>query len=139
MSVGRVSVYTGWRLPWTRGGAQRQSCQALLSVLLTAVSALMFLVTLVKTILQNMKLVNELHEDTCQCMEQRSVLLSQQMARMLGELEHKAVGQTGGSWGPVLWAALPQWHFWAIAGALLLLVALCWQLRKRGFEVLPSW
>ncbi|RMB98657.1 hypothetical protein DUI87_24875 [Hirundo rustica rustica] len=62
----------------------------------------MSLVTLVKTILQNAKVVNdELDADTGQRMQHRSKFLSQQMTRMLEELEYKAVEQTAGSWGPV--------------------------------------
>lgn len=99
----------------------------------------MFLVTLVKTILQNAKVVNdELDEDTRLRMQHRAEFLHQQMTWMLEELDHKAMEQNDGSWGSVLWAALLQWQFWAIAGVLVLLVALCWQLRKRGCKVLTS-
>lgn len=128
-----VSAHTGRRLPRTeRRGTKAQT---LLSVLLKA----MFLVTLVKTILQNAKAVNEdLDEETRQRMQRRSEFLSQQMARMLQELERQAVEQTGRSWAALLWDALLQWQFWAVAGVLMLLVALCWQLRKRGYEVVSS-
>ncbi|CAN8215606.1 unnamed protein product [Coccothraustes coccothraustes] len=95
----------------------------------------MFLVVVVKTILQNAKVVNdELDEDTHQHMQHRSEFLNQQVTWMLEELEQKAVEQTGGSWGPVLWATLLQWQFWAIAGILVLFVVLCWQLRKEAMR-----
>ncbi|XP_048161938.1 inositol 1,4,5-trisphosphate receptor-interacting protein-like 1 [Corvus hawaiiensis] len=61
--------------------------------------------------------------------------LNQQRTQMLQELAHGTMEQSVRSWGAVLWAALQQWLFWAIAGILVLLLALCWWLRKRICEV----
>uniref|UniRef100_A0A8B9NH84 Mab-21-like HhH/H2TH-like domain-containing protein n=1 Tax=Accipiter nisus TaxID=211598 RepID=A0A8B9NH84_9AVES len=45
------------------------------------------------------------------------------------------LAQSGFAWGALLFGALQQWQFWAIAGVLLLLFGLCWWLRKRSHEV----
>lgn len=58
-----------------------------------------------------------------------------QQIRMLQELAHRTTQQSVGSWGAMLWTAMQQQLFWAIAGILALLLALCWWLRKRACEV----
>ncbi|XP_059675920.1 inositol 1,4,5-trisphosphate receptor-interacting protein-like 1 [Gavia stellata] len=61
-----------------------------------------------------------------QCAEQ----LSQEMTRLLQELEQRSQEQSAFAWGALLFAALQQWQFWAVAGVLVLLFGLCWWLRK---------
>lgn len=57
---------------------------------------------------------------------------NQQRTQMLQELPQGTLEQR--SWGAVLWTALEQWLFWAIAGTLLLLT-LYQRLRKSTCEV----
>ncbi|XP_068048314.1 inositol 1,4,5-trisphosphate receptor-interacting protein-like 1 [Anomalospiza imberbis] len=56
--------------------------------------------------------------------------LNQQRTQVLQELAHRTVEQSVGSWEAVLWTAVQQCLFWALAGALVVLLALCWWLRK---------
>ena len=63
------------------------------------------------------------HEHVQQLMEQ----LSLETTRLLQELERGAF-----AWGALLFAALQQWQFWAIAGVMVLLFRLCCWLRKRS-------
>ncbi|XP_074442901.1 inositol 1,4,5-trisphosphate receptor-interacting protein-like 1 [Larus michahellis] len=63
------------------------------------------------------------HEHVQQLMEQ----LSLETTRLLQELERGAF-----AWGALLFAALRQWQFWAIAGVMVLLFRLCCWLRKRS-------
>ncbi|XP_075008515.1 inositol 1,4,5-trisphosphate receptor-interacting protein-like 1 [Calonectris borealis] len=89
-----------------------------------------FFALVVQSIIQLPQMVgDELDEATRERMQQREEMLSREMTRLLQELE-----QSGFAWGALLFAALQQWQFWAIAGALVLLFGLCWWLRKRSCE-----
>ncbi|XP_033371118.1 uncharacterized protein LOC107205361 [Parus major] len=66
-----------------------------------------------------------LDEATRERMQQRAEYLNQQMAQLLEELEQKNLEQSGGAWG-----ALLLWQFWAMAGILVLLLALWFGLGK---------
>ncbi|KAM6069267.1 inositol 1,4,5-trisphosphate receptor-interacting protein-like 1 [Theristicus caerulescens] len=105
-----------------------------------------FLTWLVQSIILNLPMVgDELDEATRERMQQHAEQLSQEMARLLQELEQKSQEQrieeqrieeqSGFSWGALLFAALQQWQFWAIVGVLVLLFGLCWWWRKRIREV----
>ncbi|XP_041332094.1 inositol 1,4,5-trisphosphate receptor-interacting protein-like 1 [Pyrgilauda ruficollis] len=61
--------------------------------------------------------------------------LNQQRTQMLQELAFRTMEQGVGSWGAVLWTAVQQCLFWALAGALMVLLALYWWLRKGVCEV----
>ncbi|XP_069639275.1 inositol 1,4,5-trisphosphate receptor-interacting protein-like 1 [Haliaeetus albicilla] len=97
----------------------------------------------VQSILWNAHVVHdELDEATRERMRLRGWYLSRKMTRMLQELEQgtqeleqRTQEQSGFAWGALLFAALQQWQFWAVAGVLLLLFRLCWWLRKRSHEV----
>ncbi|XP_069639276.1 inositol 1,4,5-trisphosphate receptor-interacting protein-like 1 [Haliaeetus albicilla] len=97
----------------------------------------------VQNILWNAHVVHdELDEATRERMRLRGWYLSRKMTRMLQELEQgtqeleqRTQEQSGFAWGALLFAALQQWQFWAVAGVLLLLFGLCWWLRKRSHEV----
>ncbi|XP_074744257.1 inositol 1,4,5-trisphosphate receptor-interacting protein-like 1 [Strix uralensis] len=84
---------------------------------------------------------DELDEDTRERMQQRGARLSQAMTRSLQELQElqelkqRTQEQSGFAWPALLFAALQQWQFWAIAGLLVLLLGLCWWLRRRSPEV----
>ncbi|KAM6069268.1 inositol 1,4,5-trisphosphate receptor-interacting protein-like 1 [Theristicus caerulescens] len=83
---------------------------------------------------------DELDEATREHMQQHAEQLSQEMARLLQELEQRRQEQrieeqSGCSRGALLFAALQQWQFWAIAGVLVLLFGLCWWWRNRISEV----
>ncbi|RLW10288.1 hypothetical protein DV515_00001891 [Chloebia gouldiae] len=60
--------------------------------------------------------------------------LNQQRTQVLQELAHRTMEQSVGSWGAVLCAAMQQCLFWALAGALAMLLALYWWLKKRNHE-----
>ncbi|KAM9287715.1 inositol 1,4,5-trisphosphate receptor-interacting protein-like 1 [Cariama cristata] len=81
----------------------------------------------------------ELDEATHKRMQQHAEYLSQEMTRLLQELEQRSQEQrsqeqSGFTWGALLFAALQHWQFWAIAGVLLLLFTLSWWLRERSHE-----
>ncbi|KAM6068272.1 inositol 1,4,5-trisphosphate receptor-interacting protein-like 1 [Theristicus caerulescens] len=103
-----------------------------------------FLTWLVQSIILNLPMVgDELDEATRERMQQHAEQLSQEMARLLQELEQKSQEQrieeqSGFSWGALLFAALQQWQFWAIVGVLVLLFGLCWWLRKRSRQPASS-
>ncbi|XP_023783182.1 inositol 1,4,5-trisphosphate receptor-interacting protein-like 1 isoform X2 [Cyanistes caeruleus] len=62
------------------------------------------------------------------------VYLDKDLSQRTGTLKEfvcRTVEQCVRSWRAMLWAALQQWLFWAIAGTLVLLLAHCWRLRKR--------
>ncbi|XP_052639724.1 inositol 1,4,5-trisphosphate receptor-interacting protein-like 1 [Harpia harpyja] len=102
-----------------------------------------FFTLVVQSILWNAQVVDdELDEATRERMQQRETYLSWKMSRLLQELEQgtqqlelRTQEQSGFAWGALLFAALQQWQFWAVAGVLLLLFRLCWWLRKRSHEV----
>ncbi|KAM6204205.1 inositol 1,4,5-trisphosphate receptor-interacting protein-like 1 [Sarcoramphus papa] len=110
-------------------------------------AATKFLALVAQTIIQHPQMVgDELDEATHERMQQRAEQLSQEMTRllqeleqrsqeqMLQELEQRSQEQSGLAWGALLFAALQQWQLWAIAGVLVLLCGLCWWLRKRSHE-----
>ncbi|XP_075008571.1 inositol 1,4,5-trisphosphate receptor-interacting protein-like 1 [Calonectris borealis] len=102
--------------------------------------AAIFFALVVQSIIQLPQMVgDELDEATRERMQQREEMLSREMTRLLQELEQSTQEQStqeqsGFAWGALLFAALQQWQFWAIAGALVLLFGLCWWLRKRSRE-----
>ncbi|XP_040977965.1 inositol 1,4,5-trisphosphate receptor-interacting protein-like 1 [Aquila chrysaetos chrysaetos] len=106
-------------------------------------AARQFFTLLVQSILWNAEMVgDELDEATRERMQQREEYLSWEMTRLLQELEQgtqqlaqRTQEQSGFAWGALLFAALRQWQFWAVAGALLLLFGLCCWVRKRSHEV----
>uniref|UniRef100_A0A663EQJ8 Mab-21-like HhH/H2TH-like domain-containing protein n=1 Tax=Aquila chrysaetos chrysaetos TaxID=223781 RepID=A0A663EQJ8_AQUCH len=108
-----------------------------------AMAVIQFFTLLVQSILWNAQMVgDELDEATRERMQQRKEYLSRVMTRLLQELEQgtqqlaqRTQEQSGFAWGALLFAALRQWQFWAVAGVLLLLFALCCRLRKRSHEV----
>ncbi|XP_075008518.1 LOW QUALITY PROTEIN: inositol 1,4,5-trisphosphate receptor-interacting protein-like [Calonectris borealis] len=119
--------------------------EPLLSLLLQAMAAIKFFALVVQIIIQLLQMVgDELDEATRERMQQRAEMLSREMTRLLQELEQSTQEQStqeqstreqsGFAWGALLFAALQQWQFWAIAGALVLLFGLCWWLRKRSRE-----
>ena len=110
-------------------------------------AATKFLALVAQTIIQHPQMVgDELDEATHERMQQRAEQLSQEMTRLLQELEQRSQEQmlqqleqrsqeqSGLAWGALLFAALQQWQLWAIAGVLVLLCGLCWWLRKRSHE-----
>uniref|UniRef100_A0A8C0FG40 Inositol 1,4,5-trisphosphate receptor-interacting protein-like 1 n=1 Tax=Bubo bubo TaxID=30461 RepID=A0A8C0FG40_BUBBB len=107
----------------------------LLPFLLKAMAVITLLILLLQSIIQHPQLVgDELDEATRECMQQRVAQLSQEMTRLLQEvqeLEQRTQEQSGFAWRALLFAALQQWQFWAAAGLLVLLLGLCWWLRKR--------
>ncbi|XP_030337151.1 inositol 1,4,5-trisphosphate receptor-interacting protein-like 1 [Strigops habroptila] len=106
-----------------------------------------FLLWILQELILNAHLVSdELDEPTRDRMQQRADMLSQEMARLLQELEQKILEQkiqaqkskeqSHAAWRALLFAALRHWQFWVVVGILLLLiVGLCWFLRKRSHEV----
>ncbi|KAF4793956.1 hypothetical protein TURU_107567 [Turdus rufiventris] len=62
-----------------------------------------------------------LDEATHRRMQEPQELLDHEMARLLQELEQGPPEQQDQGWGAVLFGALQQWPFWALAGVLLLL------------------
>ncbi|XP_054018134.1 inositol 1,4,5-trisphosphate receptor-interacting protein-like 1 [Dryobates pubescens] len=83
----------------------------------------------------------ELDEYTKEHMKQREEMLSRKMAHLLREveeLEQRSQQQGSVAWTTMLLAALQQWQFWAIAGFLLLLLVLCWRLKKWSREPASS-
>ncbi|KAM6133001.1 inositol 1,4,5-trisphosphate receptor-interacting protein-like 1 [Phoenicopterus ruber ruber] len=108
-------------------------------------AATKFLAVLVQSIIQCPQMVgDELDEATRERMQQCEEVLSREMTRLLQELEQRSPEQSsleqripeqsGFAWGALLFAALQQWQFWAVAAVLVLLFGLCWWLRKRSHE-----
>ncbi|XP_049684292.1 inositol 1,4,5-trisphosphate receptor-interacting protein-like 1 [Accipiter gentilis] len=99
-------------------------------------AVIQFFTLVVESILWNAHVVgDELDEETREHMRQREEYLSWKMTQMLQQLEQGTQEQSGFAWGALLFGALQQWQFWAVAGVLLLLFGLCWWLRKRSQEV----
>ncbi|XP_064919154.1 inositol 1,4,5-trisphosphate receptor-interacting protein-like 1 [Columba livia] len=83
-------------------------------------------------------------EETCERMEQRAEMLNREMTWLWQEVEERSreqsnqeqsnQEQSGFAWASLLHSALQHWHCWAIAGVLVLLLGLCWWLRKRSRE-----
>ncbi|XP_014807063.1 PREDICTED: inositol 1,4,5-trisphosphate receptor-interacting protein-like 1 [Calidris pugnax] len=69
----------------------------------------------------------ELEEATHKHMQLREEHLNQEMTQLMEELE-----QSTSALGALLLAALQHWLFWVVAGVLVLLLGLCWWLRKRS-------
>ncbi|XP_048155956.1 uncharacterized protein LOC125324333 [Corvus hawaiiensis] len=78
-----------------------------------------------------------LDEATHRRMQEREELLDREMARLLQELEQGPPEQQDEGWGALLFGALQQWPFWALAG-LLLLLGLWFSRRKRNPEANSS-
>ncbi|XP_032548067.1 inositol 1,4,5-trisphosphate receptor-interacting protein-like 1 [Chiroxiphia lanceolata] len=96
----------------------------------------LFLILLLKCILEYPRLVSDrLDEETRDHMQQRAEYLDQEMTQLQKELERVTSGQIAKAWGALLWAALHEWQFWALAGIQVFLLGLCWKLRKRNHEV----
>ncbi|KAM4783675.1 uncharacterized protein ACIQIH_006366, partial [Cyanocitta cristata] len=74
-----------------------------------------------------------LDEATHRRMQEREELLDREMARLLQELEQGPPEQQDEGWGALLFGALQQWPFWALAG-LLLLLGLWFSCRRRSPE-----
>ena len=106
--------------------------EPLLSFLLQAMAATQFFISLLQVLIQHMPLIeDELDEATRDHVRERVGQLSQAMTQLLQELEQRS--QSGFAWRALLFAALPQWQFWATAGLLVLFLGLCcWWLRKRN-------
>ncbi|KAM6074485.1 inositol 1,4,5-trisphosphate receptor-interacting protein-like 1 [Chlamydotis macqueenii] len=104
-------------------------------------AATKFLIVLVTGIIQHLHLVREeLDEATWERMQQHAEQLSQEMARMLQEVEQSmqeqgTQEQDGLARVALLFGALLPWHLWAITGVLLLVFMLCCWIRKRSREV----
>ncbi|KAM9556540.1 uncharacterized protein ACIB01_008155 [Guaruba guarouba] len=99
------------------------------------------LLWVLQSIFSNMLMVcDELDETTCDHMQQHSEMLTEEMALMLQELEQKIQEQRSKeqdrvTWRALLFAALWTWQFWVMADFVLLIIGLCWWLRKRGHKV----
>ncbi|XP_064316045.1 inositol 1,4,5-trisphosphate receptor-interacting protein-like 1 [Phalacrocorax carbo] len=99
---------------------------------------------LLGTIWYPQKVGDELDEATRERMQQRAQLLSLEMSRLLQELKQSSQRQRSQvqtsqepsvmTWGALLFAALQQRQFWAIAGVLVLLFGLWWWLSRRSHE-----
>ncbi|XP_072721425.1 inositol 1,4,5-trisphosphate receptor-interacting protein-like 1 [Ciconia boyciana] len=109
-------------------------------------AATKFIIRVMLRIIQYPQMVgDELDGATHERMEQRAKYLRQEMTRLLQELEERSQEQrsqeqrgqeqSGFAWGALIITALQQWPFWVVAGVLVLLFGLCWQLRKRSREV----
>ncbi|KAM4783718.1 uncharacterized protein ACIQIH_006414 [Cyanocitta cristata] len=70
-------------------------------------------------------------------MQEREELLDREMARLLQELEQGPPEQQDEAWGALLFGALQQWPFWALAG-LLLLLGLWFSCRRKSREANSS-
>ncbi|XP_064278038.1 uncharacterized protein LOC135301666 [Passer domesticus] len=93
------------------------------------------IVVLVQSLIQYPQPAGDgLDEATHQRMQERQELLDQEMARLLQELEQ---GPLDEGWAALLFGALQQWPFWALAGVLLLL-GLCFSCRRRSREASSS-
>ncbi|XP_017687223.1 PREDICTED: inositol 1,4,5-trisphosphate receptor-interacting protein-like 1, partial [Lepidothrix coronata] len=88
-----------------------------------AMTAKMFLLVLLQTLIQYPQMVADgLDEVTRLRMELRAELLDREMTRLLQELEQSSLERSVRAWGALLWAALQQGDFWALAGVLGLLL-----------------
>ncbi|XP_074004900.1 inositol 1,4,5-trisphosphate receptor-interacting protein-like 1 [Numenius arquata] len=111
-------------------GAIRQCWPSTVGTVATA--AMLFLALLVQSILQFPQMVGyELDEATRERMQQREKYLTQQMNRLLQELEQKSQQQSGFARSAPHFAALHQWQFWVIAVIVVLVLTFWWSLRKR--------
>ncbi|XP_064515563.1 inositol 1,4,5-trisphosphate receptor-interacting protein-like 1 [Pseudopipra pipra] len=91
----------------------------------------MFLLVLLQALIQYPQMVGDgLDEVTRLRMELREKLLDREMTRLLQELEQSSLERSVRAWGALLWAALQQGDFWALAGVLGLLLWL-WFIRSR--------
>ncbi|KAM7074310.1 LOW QUALITY PROTEIN: inositol 1,4,5-trisphosphate receptor-interacting protein-like 1 [Ciconia maguari] len=107
-----------------------------------------FIVRVVLSIIRYLQTVgDELDEATRERMQQHAQHLRQAMTRLLQELEQRSQEQrleqrsqeqSGMDWGALIFAALQQWQFWAVAGVLVLLFGLWWWLMKRSCEPASS-
>ncbi|KAM6360332.1 LOW QUALITY PROTEIN: inositol 1,4,5-trisphosphate receptor-interacting protein-like 1 [Alca torda] len=105
--------------------------EPLLSLLLQAMAAKRVLAFLVLSIFQLLPMVgDELDEATRERMQQHEKHLMARMTQLLHEHEQSSL-----DWGTLVFAALQQWQFWAIAGVPVLLFGLCWWLRKRSRQL----
>ncbi|XP_027527134.1 inositol 1,4,5-trisphosphate receptor-interacting protein-like 1 [Neopelma chrysocephalum] len=96
-----------------------------------AMAAKVFLFVLLQTLIQYPQMVGDgLDEVTRARMELRAKLLNREMTRLLQELEQSSLERSVRAWGALLWAALQQGQFWALAGVLGLLLWL-WFIRSR--------
>ncbi|XP_075357772.1 LOW QUALITY PROTEIN: inositol 1,4,5-trisphosphate receptor-interacting protein-like 1 [Mycteria americana] len=121
--------------PPTASSPPPSPTELLLSLLLQAMAATKFLALVVLSIIQYPQMVGgELDEATRERVQQHADNLSQEMTRLLQELELRSQEQSGVDWGALLFAALQQWQFWAIAGVLVLPFGLWWWLSKRSPE-----
>ncbi|XP_074004888.1 inositol 1,4,5-trisphosphate receptor-interacting protein-like 1 [Numenius arquata] len=77
---------------------------------------------------------NDLDEATRERMRLREECLNQETTGLLEELEQRSQEQSSFDQGALLFTTLQQWQFWAVAGVLVLLFRLCWQLRKSSHE-----
>ncbi|XP_027489036.1 inositol 1,4,5-trisphosphate receptor-interacting protein-like 1, partial [Corapipo altera] len=88
-----------------------------------AMAVKMFLLVLLQTLIQYPQMVGDgLDEDIRLRMELRAMLLDREMTRLLQELEQSSLERSVRAWGALLWAALQQGDFWALAGLLGLLL-----------------
>lgn len=83
-------------------------------------------------------LVQWIHHYISVCPDQDLNQQRTQMLQELQELTHNTTEQNVGSGGAVLSTSLQQWLFCAVAGVLVLLLALCWWFKKRTCEVESS-
>ena len=110
--------------------------EPLLSLLLQAMAAIRFFSWILRSLIQQARMVGEeLDEATHECMQQRAEQLSQEMTWLLQEIEQKSQEQSGFAWGALLFTALQQCQFWVITGVPLLLCGFCWWLRRRSNEL----
>ncbi|PKU44757.1 inositol -trisphosphate receptor-interacting 1 [Limosa lapponica baueri] len=95
-------------------------------------AAMAFLALLVQSILQFPQMVGyELDEVTRERMQQREEYLTQQMNRLLQELEQKSQEQSSFAKSPPRFPVLHQWQLWVIAVILVLVLRFWWWLRNR--------
>ncbi|XP_074004903.1 inositol 1,4,5-trisphosphate receptor-interacting protein-like 1 [Numenius arquata] len=114
-------------------GAIRQCWPSTVGTVATA--AMLFLALLVQSILQFPQMVGyELDEATRERMQQREKYLTQQMNRLLQELEQKSQQQSGFARSAPRFAALHQWQFWVIAVIVVLVLTFWWSLKERMSE-----
>ncbi|XP_054256648.1 inositol 1,4,5-trisphosphate receptor-interacting protein-like 1 [Indicator indicator] len=103
-----------------------QEMARLLKEAMAAMVAIDILASILKSLILGAENVGyELDGDTEVRMKQREEMLSQEMARLLKEveeLEQMSQEQGNVAWRAMLLAALQQWQFWAIAAVLFLLL-----------------
>ncbi|KAM6311319.1 inositol 1,4,5-trisphosphate receptor-interacting protein-like 1 [Aegotheles albertisi] len=104
-----------------------------------AMDAIRFIAYAMLNTIQRAHVVGEeLDEATRERMRRWEEMLSREMAQLLKWVEevgqrslHRSTQeQESFAWGTLVFAALKQWQFWALAGVLLLLLGLWWWLRK---------